>query len=320
MSVNAADSARIKKITKHLKMKHLLKIGFTSVLIVAALSSLTAQRSRPLAGFELQAHRGGRGLMPENTLQSEKNAVDLGTTLEMDLQLSKDLQVVVSHDGYFNADFSLTPEGAQMTKKEGVQRILFNMPYDSIKKYDVGSKPHPGFARQHKLKAYRPLLSELIDSVEAYSKTKGHVNHYNIEIKSSPKADGLYYPSLDFYISQAMQVIKDKGIASRTLMQSFDVRALKILHESYPDMPLSYLVTQKNSGTAEHYINLLGFTPQVFSPEYSIVTPEMVADFHALGIKVIPWTVNELADMRRLKDMGVDGLISDYPDLYQQLK
>ena len=301
-------------------MKNILIFSLVLAPIYFALGCKTIKENKPLDGFDAQAHRGGRGLMPENTIQSEKNAIDYNSTLEMDLQISKDSQVVVSHDGYFNADFSLTPEGKSLTSKEGKRRIIFNMTYDSIKKYDVGSKPHPGFKRQKNIMAYRPLLSELIDTVESYGKLKNHINHYNIEIKSSPKADGLYYPSLAYYVTAAMDVIQKKGIAKRAMIQSFDIRALKIMHEKYPNMALSYLVSSKDTGSAQSYLNRLGFKPQVFSPEYTSVTPALVAKFHELGVKVIPWTVNTLEEMQKLKQMGVDGIISDYPDLFRELE
>lgn len=288
------------------------------LFVISGCNSTT--ENKPLGDFDAQSHRGGRGLMPENTIASEKNAIDYNTTLEMDLQMSKDSQIVVSHDAYFNADFCLTPEGETMKKKDGYSRLLFNMPYDSIQKYDVGLKPHPGFPRQKNLAAIRPLLSVLIDSVEAYAKTKGHENHYNIELKTSPKADGVHYPDLATYVSRAMKIINDKGIADRTMMQSFDVRALRMVHDSFPDIETSYLVGKNDTNSVSGYINTLGFTPAVFSPQYSMVTPEMVAGFHKQGVKIIPWTPNTLEDIRQLKEMGVDGVITDYPDLYSQLK
>jgi len=298
--------------------------GIFSLLACAGLITVSACNStgdnKPLDGFDAQSHRGGRGLMPENTIASEKTAIDYNTTLEMDLQMSKDSQVVVSHDAYFNADFCLTPEGETMKKKDGQSRLLFNMRYDSIEKYDVGLKPHPGFPRQKDIAAVRPLLSVLIDSVEAYGKSKNHVNHYNIELKTSPKEDGVHYPDLATYVSKAMQIINDKGIAKRTMMQSFDVRALRMVHDSFPDIATSYLVSSKDSSSVQGYISKLGFTPAIFSPEYHMVTPEMVAGFHKQGVKVIPWTPNTVEEIQQLKDMGVDGVITDYPDLYSQLK
>ena len=314
LRIPAAGTAQRKKIA----------CAAVTLLLSAGLMGLNACNSaadnQPLGAFDAQAHRGGRGLMPENTIASEKNASDFNSTLEMDLQMSKDSQVVVSHDAYFNADFCLTPEGKTMDKKDGRSRLLFNMTYDSIRKYDVGLKPHPGFPRQKKVAAARPLLSVLIDSVEAYAKTKNHVNHYNIELKTSPKEDGVHYPDLGTYVSRALHIVNDKGIAARTMIQSFDVRALRMVHDSFPDIETSYLVGKNDTNTVQGYISKLGFTPAVFSPDYHIVTPDMVAGFHKQGVKVIPWTPNTLEEIQNLKDMGVDGIITDYPDLYSQLK
>lgn len=270
--------------------------------------------------FDAQAHRGGRGLMPENTIASEKNAINYDCTMEMDLQMSKDKQIVVSHDSYFNSLFCLTPAADTMTRKDGYSRLIYEMPYDSVKQYDAGLKPYPAFPRQKKIAAYKPLLSVLIDSVEAYGKLKHHVNHYNIEIKSNPKQDGRTYSSLSEFVDSAMSIIDRKGIASRTMIQSFDVRALRMVHERYPKVEISYLVGSKEKKTPAEYVADLGFKPQIFSPEFKLLTPERVKAFHKMGMRVIPWTPDTVAEMQKLKDMGVDGMITDYPDYYAQLK
>jgi len=296
--------------------KNLFSLLFVALLLSCSSTKQSARNSQ----FDKQAHRGGRGLMPENTIASEKNAINYDCTLEMDLQMSKDKKIVVSHDPYFNSEFCLTPEGDTMTKQDGRSRLIYNMLYDSVAKYDVGMKPYPDFSRQEKMHAIRPLLSVLIDSVEAYGKEKNHTNHYNIEIKSSPQNDGKAYSTLEEYIDSAMKIIIDKGIASRTMMQSFDVRALRIIHEKYPTVKISFLLPDFIKNTADGYINALGFKPDIFSPDFSLVTPELVKAFHKENVLVIPWTPDTLADIQHLKDMGVDGAITDYPDLYSQLK
>ena len=293
---------------------------FSYFLLVIFLTSCAASNHYQAKNFDKQAHRGGRGVMPENTIASEKNAIDYDCTLEMDLQMSKDKKIVVSHDGYFNSAFSLTPEGDSMSKKDGLSRLIYNMPYDSVAKYDVGLKPYPQFPQQKKIHAIKPLLSVLIDSVEAYAKEKNHVNHYNIEIKSNPKSDGKYYSTLEEYIDSSMKIIVDKGIAARTMVQSFDVRALRMIHEKYPKVKTSFLVSASNKKTAEGYINELGYKPDVFSPEFSLVTKDLVNAFHQINMLVLPWTPNSLEDIQRLKDMGADGAITDYPGLYAPLK
>ncbi|MBS1748533.1 MAG: glycerophosphodiester phosphodiesterase [Bacteroidetes bacterium] len=300
-----------------------LSICQTFLLLISSIivsCSAGNKHKEKFASFDKQAHRGGRGLMPENTIASEKNAINYDCTLEMDLQMSKDKKIVVSHDAYFNSDFCLTPEGDTMTKEDGYSRLIYAMPYDSVAKYDAGIKPHPGFTRQEKMHIVKPLLSVLIDSVEMYAKEKNHINHYNIELKSSPKSDGKTYPSLEEYVDSAMKIIIDKGIAPRTMIQSFDIRALKLVHEKYPGVKTSFLVGKSGVKTVEGYIDELGFKPDIFSPEFSVVTQNLVKGFHKQDVLVIPWTPNTVEDIQRLKDMGVDGVITDYPDLFAQIK
>lgn len=298
----------------------ILRKPFFVLFVALLISCSSANKHHTKHEFDKQAHRGGRGLMPENTIASEKNAIKYDCTMEMDLQMSKDKKIVVSHDAYFSSDFCLTPEGDTMTKKDGYSRLIYCMPYDSVAKYDVGLKPYPAFPRQKKMPAIKPLLSVLIDSTEAYGKRLNHINHYNIEIKSNPKSDGKTYSTLEEYIDSAMKIIVDKGIATRTMMQSFDVRALRIIHQKYPTVKTSFLVEAFNKRSAEGYINELGFEPDVFSPEFSLVTPELIKAFHEKNILVIPWTPDTPEDIQRLKDMAADGAITDYPDLYSQLK
>lgn len=293
---------------------------FSLLFVALLLSCNDTKETVAKSNFDKQAHRGGRGLMPENTIASEKNAINYDCTMEMDLQMSRDKKIVVSHDSYFNNDFCLTPEGDTMTKKDGQSRLIYNMPYDSVAKYDVGMKPYPAFPRQEKIRTIKPLLSVLIDSVEAYGMEKHHTNHYNIEIKSNPGNDGKTYSTLEAYIDSTMKIIIGNGIAPRTMMQSFDVRALRIIHEKYPTVKTSFLVEVSNINTAEGYIEELGFKPDVFSPQYFLTTADLVKAFHKQNVLVIPWTPDTLEDIQRLKDMGVDGAITDYPDLYKQLK
>lgn len=270
--------------------------------------------------FDPQAHRGGRGLVPENTILAAKTSVDYECTLEIDLQMSRDKKIVVSHDAYFSNAFSLTPEGDTLSKEDGRSRLLYDMSYDSIAQYDVGSKPHPDFPQQIDVPAVKPLLSELLDSVELYAQEKNYDLHYNMEIKSNPRNDGIAYSSVEEFVDLTMDIIKEKGIQSRTMIQSFDKRALIRVHEEYPEVETSFLVFAADPKTPEEYIEDLGFTPDIFSPHFSIVTEEMVDEFHEMGVRVIPWTPNTAEEMQDLKDKGVDGIITDYPNLFAELQ
>ncbi|MBC8034061.1 MAG: glycerophosphodiester phosphodiesterase [Chitinophagaceae bacterium] len=284
-------------------MKNLL------VMVASLLSlSLSAQ------DFDVQAHRGGTGLMPENTIPAMLNAVKLGVrTLELDCVISADNKVVVSHDPYMSSEIMLKPDGSMISKKEEKSHVIYKMPYDSVRLYDAGSKPHPRYPAQQKFKIFKPLLSVLIDSVEAYIMA----NHlkpvfYNIETKSSPKGDGVFHPAPSEFVRLVMEVIESKGIATRTTVQSFDPRTLQVVHKTFPGQRLALLV--ENNEGLDANIKKLGFVPSIYSPYYLMVDPEMVKIAHGKKMLVLPWTVDKEEDIQSLISYGVDGIISNYPD------
>jgi glycerophosphoryl diester phosphodiesterase len=285
-------------------MKKLLIIPFCCLLL-----SASAQQK-----LDTQGHRGGRGLMPENSIPAMLNAIKLGVrTLELDCVISKDNQVVVSHDTYMSGDFMLKPDGSEISKAEEKSLLIYSMPYDSVRRYDGGSKPHPQFPEQQKMKTYKPLLAELIDSVERYIK----VNHlkpvyYNLEIKSAPAGDAVHHPAPQAFVKLVMDVLNNKKIAKRVTIQSFDVRPLQELHQKYPKQTLSYLIMNKNSFDAN--VTKLGFTPQIISPYYTLIDSAFVNQAHAAKVKVLPWTVNDEEGMKKMAALQVDGIISDFPD------
>lgn len=272
------------------------------------------------SNFDKQGHRGARGLMPENTIPAMIKALDLGvTTLEMDVVISKDEQVVVSHDPYFNSTISTKPDGASLKAGEERSFVLYQMNYDDIKKWDVGKKGHPMFTKQEKIPAYKPLLTELIDSVEMYvAQHKKTKPFYNIETKSSPAGDRKLHPEPEQFVDLLIDVIKKKNIERRTVIQSFDIRTLQVLHKKFPGITTAYLLEASKASDLEANINLLGFVPSIYSPEFRSVTPEMIKVCHRIGMRIIPWTVNDAGEIKRLKEMGVDGIISDYPNLFER--
>jgi len=271
-------------------------------------------------GFDKQGHRGCRGLMPENTIPAMIKALQLGvTTLELDVVISKDSQVVVSHDPFFGWEISTNPDGNNIMATEEKQYNLYQMNYVEIMRWDVGSKPHPRFPKQEKTIAVKPLLEVLIDSVELYIRQHKMLPvQYNIETKSMPSTDNIYHPAPEKFTDLVMQVVKKKKLEKRTIIQSFDLRTLQVMHKKYPQIRTALLVEGYNKKTAADNLASLGFTPAIYSPEYSLVSPELVTYCHANGMKLIPWTVNDKKSIDRLKEMNVDGIISDYPDLFGQ--
>lgn len=290
-------------------------LRFIAASIGCSFICLTLMAQTPT--FDWQGHRGCRGLMPENTLPAFKKALDLGmTTLEMDVVISKDRQVVVSHEPYFNPDFSIAPDGLPVPQKPKIN--LYELVYADIKRYDVGSNGHKGFAQQQKLKTYKPLLSEVIEAMEAYRKEKNlPAFGYNIEIKSEETEYDQSQPQPAEFSDLVHAIIAQRLSPERVTLQSFDFNVLKHWHKqiqsgNYKKVQLAALVA--NAKGIEKNLAMLGFKPDIYSPYFQLLTSERVQQLHRQGIRVIPWTINTTEDMVRIKAMGVDGIITDYPD------
>ena len=265
--------------------------------------------------IDVQGHRGCRGLLPENTLLAFQKAIDLGVnTLEMDLVISKDKKVVVSHDPYMNHEIALDLNGYEISEADEKSYILYEMPYDSIKMYDCGSKPHPRFPNQKKQKVHKPLLAEVIDLVEVQTQ---YSIHYNIEIKSLPLWDNQFTPKVEEFVALVLKVINEKGISNRVTLQSFDVRALEEIKRVAPQITTSLLVDEFES--INDKLKFLSFKPEIISPYFKLIDASIVKNLHSDGYKVIPWTLNEQKDIKDMIDFHVDGIISDYPDVVIQL-
>lgn len=281
----------------------------TLVLSAVAMLSISCGEKK----IDLQAHRGGAGLMPENTVSAMKKAIDLGIrTLEFDLHLSGDGQVVVSHDSYFHPRYSTRPDGT-LIMADDPKEYLYTMPYDSILKYDVGLRFVERWPSQEKVAEVKPLAADLIAFCEEYAAGKGFKPGYNIEIKSrTGEGEGTLWSGYEEFCDKCMEVLLDAKLGKRLIVQTFDVRALEYLHQHYPGTILSYLTEGETD--IETILPQISFKPEWWSPNYQVVTPENVAYCHKRGIKVVPWTVDDPAEIQRMVDCGVDAIISNYPD------
>jgi glycerophosphoryl diester phosphodiesterase len=284
------------------------------------------------AAFDLQAHRGGRGIAPENTLAAFRQAIALGvTTLELDLAITKDDVVVVSHDSYLNPDLVRGPDGKWLA---GIGPIIRSLELSALRRYELGRiKPDTAYARQFPMQRAVdgeriPLLREVYEIAPAPVRL-------NIEIKTDPTrpndtADPIYFAHL------VVDQVKANKAVDRTMIQSFDWRTLREVRKVAPEIATACLtIESRNSdtvrrddpmpspwlgglelkahgGSLPHLAKAAGCA--VWSPFWRNLTPETLAESHELGLKVIPWTVNDPADMTRLIDRKVDGLITDYPE------
>lgn len=308
-------------------MSSSIKTAATLILLMCAACSSNkkmsvqnkiASATVSVPAFDKEGHRGCRGLMPENTISAMLKALDLGvTTLEMDASISKDKHVILSHDPFFNHDITTKPDGSFIAAKDEHSYILYQMNYDSIKTFDVGLKPHPFFPQQQKIAVAKPLLNDVFDSVKKYMSTsKRPYPFFNIETKCMPATDNINHPAPPEFVELLMKVIREKKMEEQVIIQSFDFRSLQYLHEHYPAIKTAMLIERFDKRTLEEQIKALGFTPTIYSPENTLVNAELIVKCHQQNIKVIPWTVNDAKKINDLKAMGVDGIISDYPNLF----
>ena len=295
-----------------------MKRTFLCLAAVAALLVSCGKKEQVKYITDVQAHRGGMGLYPEESLAAMLNAVDLGVnTLEMDLCITQDKEVVLSHDKFFHPRYATRPDGTPVMHGEEPV-FLWNLPYDEIQKWDVGSKPNPDWPEKVCQKAVKQRAAEVIDAVEAYCKEKGlPPMKYNIEIKSDPDYDGYLegrdWPEYQEFTDLCMAMLDARGLGDRLIVQCFDERALNYINQKYPGHILSYLVEDWETDYDE-YMSKLEFKPEWLSPPHENVDQALVDRAHADGMKVVTWTVDEKEEMRRLIGLGVEGIISNYPD------
>ncbi len=265
---------------------------------------------------DVQPHRGGAGLMPQNTISSMKHAIDLGcNTLEMDFQISGDGKIFVSHENFFHPGYSTKPDGTPVTKEE--PRIqMYELTYDEIAKYEVGLRVDEAFPTKTLVEEHKPLAEDLINFIEDYAASTGRSPmRYNIEIKTTtnPKTEGIVCPVYTEFCDKVVEFLLSKNLGDRLIIQIFDVRALNYVHSKWPQVRLAYLTSAKQSDF-ETNMSKLDFTPDWYSPHYSNVNAELVAKCRERGIRLVPWTVDEPEDIQRMVDLGCEAVITNYPD------
>jgi glycerophosphoryl diester phosphodiesterase len=305
-------------------------LSAVSTVVLGATSSIGAP-----ASFDIEAHRGGRALRPENTLQSFANALSMGVdTLELDMGVTKDGVIVVSHERGLNPDLARAPDGKYIPPP-GIPYVKLTLA--QVKKYDVG-QIRPGsdyaarFPDQLAVPGTRiPTLAEVFELVRRSGDR--HVR-LNIETKIDPNHPD-ESPDPERFVAVVLELLRRENFTDRVMIESFDWRTLLLVQKQAPSIPTVYL-TQVQQPEENIYLDkpspwTAGFDPlkygrsvpravkaaggAIWSPLYEDVDRQSIAEAHKLGLKVVVWTVNNPEDMARLIDLGVDGIISDRPDV-----
>ena len=284
------------------------------ILFIFLLSSeASAQNGAQEKKLEVHGHRGFRGQFPENTITAFKEAAKVGVDyIVLDVIITKDSQVVVTHEPWFNPTTCTSPEGEIITKK--TKNNLHHLRYSEIKKYDCGKRGNPKFPQQAKMAEYKPLLREVIETMEQFTKENNLPPiKYNIEIKNNVFGDGKYHFDVKTTVTLVYDVIKKYGIDERILIQSFDSRCLREMHKINAQLKIGLLVA--NFTSVKLNIQKLGFTPNYYNPASKICKTKTIKQAHKKGCKVVVWTVNSESKIIELKQKGVDGIITDFPNV-----
>ncbi len=264
--------------------------------------------------FDWQGHRGCRGLLPENSIPAFLKALELGvTTLELDLAVSRDNQLIVSHEPWMNADICMKADGTAVEKGDEDKLLIWQMTAEDIQKCDCGSRGNPRFTEQKTMRTVKPTLRQVVEAVRKQADfLRKPLPLFNIEIKSQPDFDNKRTPSVSAFAKLVFDEINALKIADRSCIQSFDPRSLEEIHTLDPNQTTALLV--ENIKSLNKNLKRLTFKPTIYSPYFKLISKKTVDDCHTRNIKIIPWTVNDTATMRQMINMGVDGIITDYPD------
>ncbi|MFT7121373.1 MAG: glycerophosphoryl diester phosphodiesterase [Neolewinella sp.] len=265
--------------------------------------------------IDWQGHRGCRGLLPENTVPAFLRALSYPEvkTLELDVVISKDNRVIVSHEPWMNPEICLSPSGERLSNKEEDRIKIIDLTAEEITTYDCGQLEHSRFPDQAKRPAHKPTLAAVFAAVDRYCvQNKRPSPRYNIELKFEAQHEGEYHPDRPTFVDLVLEDVDAWGHPEMVTLQCFDPPTLKVIHDKRPEIHIAYL--DEFPGDLKQKMDAIGFVPPAYSPYHIHVTADIMAQAKALNMAVVPWTVNTVEDMHKMLDLGVDGIITDYPN------
>lgn len=286
----------------------------------------------PAAAFDLQGHRGARGLAPENTIVSFQRALQEGAdTLELDVMLTADDVAVVHHDPSLHPDLTRDAAGRWLDSPGPLVRGLT---LAQLRGYDVG-RAKPGSKAVQDFPQQQGVDGQRVPTLDEVLALGTPTTRFNIEIKLDPRTPDRFAP-LPVVVDAVVRAVARADVGPRVLIQSFNWNVLQRSQQVAPELATSYLTMQRPNAnnvadpawTAGHSLAAQGSVPRMvkaaggrwWAPNFRDISAESVREAQALGLKVAVWTVNETDDMRRLLGLGVDALITDYPDRAQALR
>ena len=271
------------------------------IMIAAAFASTSA--------IEVHGHRGARARFPENTLPAFEYAVKSGVNyLEMDMAVTKDGVIVISHDPHISPIICLDPQGKPIEGPEGP--LIHSLTLKELKQYDCGTIRNPRFPTQQPVPGTRiPTLDEVFTMVEKSRDPNAKRVKFNIETKIFPDHPE-YTVGVEEFVKKFLDIVNRHHMLPRVILQSFDYRTLV---EGKKVNPKLVTVALSEDPKEDLVASMKKIGANVMSPDHQIINPEIVSRLHELGVTVVPWTVNDPADWQKLLDMKVDGIISDDP-------
>ena len=274
--------------------------------------SIASQPHRP----EIHGHRGCRGLRPENTLSAFLHAAALGVdVVELDVVISQDQQVVVSHEPWLSAKLGRDALGQLIDPAQEQRYNLYQLPYATIQGCALGEWPHPDFPAQQPVLSYRPLLRDVVQKVTAASQHLGRSIGFSVELKSSPEGDTIFHPKPAQFVDLVVAELQATDVVGRTTLLSFDPRILQVARQCYPDFALCLLVEASLPPIAKLF-DSLGFEPEALGPDFHLLSTVVVQSMRAAypRLRLGPWTVNSPEELATVLEWRTDSITTDYPD------
>jgi glycerophosphoryl diester phosphodiesterase len=275
-------------------------------------NALSKQPYRP----QVHGHRGCRGLHPENTLPAFLHAVALGVdVVELDVIISQDQQVVVSHEPWLSAKLGRDDLGKLIDPQMEKQYNLYQLPYASIQRCSVGEWPHPDFLEQQPVVSYRPLLRDVLQQVIAASRHLGRTVGFSVELKSSIDGDDIFHPKPVEFVGLVVAELQAAGATGYTTLLSFDPRILQVARHFHSGLALCLLI-EDYLPPIDSLFSSLGFEPEFLGPDFHLLSSKTVQRIRAVypQLQLVPWTVNTHAEIASVLEWRTEGITTDYPD------